>query len=255
MDPRVRHDRRLRRTRRSARRWSVLGGTLFGAAAVLTPYAGIGLPDAFWAAAAGGSVVLAGWRWMDLRALAAQPPPALTDPGMAAARTRSRIEGIVSVLPGGRDALGELRRQHARSRVRGSAVATGWRRLDRASTALQGLAAVLGGPGEAAVHEAEVAERGLRELAERIVAVERGMRFGVAGSGTVEGTHGALVARFERGVTAYEELVGAAATYAAEDGRSTLEHPAVDRLAEATDLLRAVAAGFAELRQPASGNG
>ncbi|MGW5673216.1 phage shock envelope stress response protein PspM, partial [Micromonospora sp. NPDC003776] len=52
-DERARHFRRLRRLRRSARRWSVLAGGLGGAAAVLTPYAGLGLPDAAWAGAAG----------------------------------------------------------------------------------------------------------------------------------------------------------------------------------------------------------
>jgi hypothetical protein len=248
-DSPVRHYRRLRRLRRSARRWSVFGGTLAGAAAVLAPYHGIGLADAFWAAAAGGSVVLAGWRWADLRALAAQPPPTPADPEIAAHRARRRIESFVAVLPGGRDALGELRRQHARTRVRGSAVAAGWRRLDRASVALQGLAPALGGAGQTAVLEAAVAERGLRELGERIAAVERGMRFGSGTTDAVGQTHGALVAQFEQGVTAYEELVGAAASYVAEDGRSTLDHPAIDHLAEATELLRGVAAGFAELRR------
>lgn len=251
----VRHQRRLRRLRRSARRWSVLGGTLAGAAAVLTPYAGLGLADAFWAAAAGGSVVLAGWRWMDLRALAAQPPPGPVAPELAAQRARRRIESFVAALPGGPDALAELRRQHARTRVRGSAVAAGWRRLDRASVALQGLAPALGGSGQAAVLEAAVAERGLRELGERVAAVERGMRFGHGTADALGQTHTALVAQFEQGVTAYEELVGAAATYVAEDGRSTLEQPAIDHLVEATQLLRGVAAGFAELRQPTSSTG
>ncbi|MGA8113856.1 MAG: hypothetical protein WCA46_09360, partial [Actinocatenispora sp.] len=67
--------RRLRRFRRASRRWSVLGMGLTGATAILVPYAGLGLPDAIWAAAAGGSLMLAVYRWRDYRALAAAPMP------------------------------------------------------------------------------------------------------------------------------------------------------------------------------------
>lgn len=49
-------------------------------------------------------------------------------------------------------------------------------------------------------------------------------------------------------MAAYERLVAAAAGYVAEDGRTTGQHPATGRLTEATDLLRGVAAGLAELR-------
>lgn len=248
VDALARYQRRLRRSRRSARRWSVLAGSLAGAAAVLTPYAGLGAVDAFWAAAAGGSVILAGWRWVDYRALAAQPAPPPLDPVEAAERTRRRVEAFLAGFPGGREAIGELRRQTARMRLRGSAVAPAWRRLDRAAAALDGLAPRLTGPGEAALLEAAVAERGLRELAHRAAGVERGLRY--AGSPDALGqAHRALVAQFEDGVTAYEELVGAAAGYVAEDGRTTLEHPTVNRLTEATDMLRGIAMGFMELRQ------
>ncbi|MEH1102480.1 hypothetical protein V6V16_25310, partial [Micromonospora sp. CPCC 205561] len=85
-DERTRYFRRLSGLRRSARRWSVTAGGLGGAAAVLTPYAGLGLPDAAWAAGAGGALVLAAWRWVDLRALAARPAPPPLDPAEAAAR-------------------------------------------------------------------------------------------------------------------------------------------------------------------------
>uniref|UniRef100_UPI00157BE7A3 S8 family serine peptidase n=1 Tax=Micromonospora maritima TaxID=986711 RepID=UPI00157BE7A3 len=57
VDERARHFRRLRRLRGSARRWSVLAGGLGGAAAVLTPYAGLGLADAAWAGGADGAGV------------------------------------------------------------------------------------------------------------------------------------------------------------------------------------------------------
>ncbi len=245
---RARYDRRLRRLRRAARRWSVLAGALGGVAVVLTPYAGLGLIDAFWAAAAGGSVVLAGWRWADYRALAAQPVPPSLVPAVAAERTRRRLEALVAGFPGGQEAIGELYRHGARIRLRGSAVAPGWRRLDKAAAALDSLAPRLGGPGEAAVLEAAAAERGLRELAERAAGVERGMQYGAL-QGSLGQAHSELVAQFVQGVTAYEELVGAAAGYVAEDGRTTLEQPSVSRLIEATDLLRGIALGFAELRQ------
>ena len=48
MDERTRYFRRLKRLRNSARRWSVLGGGLVAATAVLTPYSGIGIAYAIW---------------------------------------------------------------------------------------------------------------------------------------------------------------------------------------------------------------
>jgi len=75
MDERARYFRKLRKLRRSARRWSVFAGTFAGATAVLVPYGGLGWPDAVWAALSGGTVALTFWRWHDLRELAAQPAP------------------------------------------------------------------------------------------------------------------------------------------------------------------------------------
>lgn len=244
MDERARYGRRVRRLRRSARRWSVVAGVLGGAAAVLTPYAGLGPADAFWAGAAGGSVILAGWRWADYRALAARPVPLTLDPAVA----RSRIEAFAAGLPWGREVLSALHRQAEHSKLRGAAVASGWRRLDRAGAVLRSLPLRPGGATDAAVLEAAVAERGLRELARRAAGVERGLPY--AGSHQSLGQSlSALVAQFEQGVTAYEELVGAAAMYVAEEGRMPGEDPSLRRLAEATDLLRGIALGFAELRQ------
>ncbi len=54
---------------------------------------------------------------------------------------------------------------------------------------------------------------------------------------------------FEQGASAYEDLVGAAAACVVEEGRMAWEHSSVDRLAEATDLLRGFGLGFAEMRQ------
>jgi hypothetical protein len=246
VDERARYGRRLRRLRRATRRWSVLAGALAGAAAVLTPYSGLGLIDAFWAAAAGGSVMLASWRWVDYRALAAQPAPQALDHAVAADRARSGVEAFVAGFPGGREVLAELRSQAGRVRLRGSAVAPGWRRLDRAAAVLNSLALRPGGPGETAVLEASAAERGLRDLARRAAGVERGLPYGGSHE-SLSRALSALVAQFEEGVTAYEELVGAAAAYVAEDGRTTGEH--LNQLAEATDLLRGIALGLAELRQ------
>jgi hypothetical protein len=247
-DEYTRHVRRLRRLRRSAQRWSVLAGGLGGAAIVLTPYHGLGALDAAWMAAAGSSVALAFWRWVDWRSLAALPPPPRPDPALAGTRARRRIEGFVASFPGGREAIGELRRQRDRARLRGSSVAPAWRRLDQASMTLAGLSGRLTGPAEDAVLEAAVAERGLRELADRAASVERAGKFAVGEArSALDEAHGALVAQFGEGVTAYEGLVGAAAAYVAEDGRAT-ENPSVSRLNDAAELLRAVAAGFAELR-------
>src|SRR5437764_5215587 len=137
MDPRARYFRRLKRLRRSARRWSVAAGTLAGASAVLVPYHGLGWPDAIWAALTGGTAALTFWRWRDLRELAGQPAPPALPAGPALVRTR--FEALVARLPAGRNALAELRRMEARSRIRGSSVLPAWTRLDKAVQTLAGL--------------------------------------------------------------------------------------------------------------------
>ncbi|SDY51102.1 hypothetical protein SAMN05444365_102485 [Micromonospora pattaloongensis] len=244
-DPRARYFRQLRRLRRGARRWSVLAGGFAGATAILTPYAGLGLPDAGWAAAAGGSLALALWRWSDLRALSAQAPP----PALAAGQGNPLLVAAVQRVPAARAAVNELRRQRARFSLRGSAAAGPWTRLDRASLTLAGLAGRLSGPGEPAVLEAAVAERSLRDLAGRVASVEKALRVTPADARPeLERAHRTLADQLDAGVDAYERLVAAAASYVAEDGRSATEHPAVGRLTEASDLLRGVAAGLAELR-------
>ena len=100
-DERTRYFRRLRSAAPAPRGGGASSaGGLGGAAAVLTPYAGIGLPDAAWAGA-GGRVGGAGrWRWIDLRALAALPAPPALDPAEAAARSRARLIAAVERLPG-----------------------------------------------------------------------------------------------------------------------------------------------------------
>lgn len=248
MDERTRHFRRLRRLRDSARRWSVIGGGLTAATAVLTPYAGIGLPDAFWAAGAGASVALAWWRWSDHRELAALPAPPAPDPALAG----QRLLAAVSRFPAGRQVVQEMRRQKDRHALRGSAVAKAWDRLDRASQTLVQLAGRLTGPGEAALLEASVAERWLRDLGQRVASVERAIPLSAADQrpGLVR-SHDGLVGQFTDGVSAYERLVAAAASYVAEDGHPVAndQHPALARLVEAADQMRGIADGLSEVRR------
>ncbi len=227
-DPRARYFRQLRKLRRSARGWSVRAGILVGATVVLVPYHGLGLLDAFWAAAAGGSTVVALWRLRDARELAAQPAPPELDPALAGALARDRLLGIVERLPAGRGAIEELRRQRALLALRGSEVRPLWQRLDRAAQTLSGLAGRLGGPAE----------------------VEKGLAVAPAGESREALTEafGALLTELGSGVQAYEQLVAAAAGYVAEDGRTAIQSPAVNRLAEATDMLRAFARGLSEVR-------
>jgi hypothetical protein len=245
-DPRAKYFRRLRRLRRSAQGWTVRAGLFTGAAAVLVPYHGLGVWDAFWAAAAGGSIAMAALRWNEARGFAALPAPPPSHPALAAARTGQGIEAFIRRLPAGQGALDELRRQRDRVRLRGTAVGPAWQRLDRAAATLAALAGRLGGPAEPAVLEAAVAEQTLRELAERAASVERAVA--LAPDETLTRSHAELVAQLEDGVTAYERLVAAAAGYVAEDGRTATENPAISRLREATDLLRGIAAGLSELR-------
>ena len=249
MDERSRYFRRLRRLRNSARRWSVLGGGLTAATAVLTPYSGIGIADAIWAGTAGASVALAWWRWSDHRQLAALPAPPAPDPALAGQRLAAAIERF----PAGRTVLHEVRRQKNRYALRGSAITRAWDRLDRASATLSALAGRLSGPGEAAVLEAAVAEQWLRDLGQRVASVERAIPLSPAERrAALEESHAGLAEQFTEGVTAYERLVAAAASYVAEDGHPLADskHPALSSLVDATDRLRGLAEGLAELKRP-----
>jgi hypothetical protein len=240
---RTKHLKRLRKLQRSARGWSVRAGLLTGATAVLVPYSGLGLPDAFWAAAAGGSIAITWWRWADLRAFRALPVPAEPDPALAGAQAREKLVGIVQRLPAGRTVVAEFDRHRESFKLRGLAVAEPWTRLDRASMMLSGLMGRLGPAAEGAVLDAAVAERQLRDLAQRCASVERTMRMGPAGS-ALRPAHQSLTAQLEQGVSAYEQFVTAAAGCVAEDSA------AVGNLTDATAFLRGVAEGLADLRNP-----
>ncbi|GAA4591695.1 hypothetical protein BJY16_000363 [Actinoplanes octamycinicus] len=244
MDERGRYLRRLKRLHGSARRWSVLGGGLAAATVVLVPYSGLGIADAAWAAGAGASVVLARWRWRDYRELDAQPTPepSLPLPRFARALERSEV---------GRTVLNEVRRQKNRYALRGSVIADAWDRLERASATMTGLAGRLTGAGETAALEAATAEHWLRDLGQRVASVEKAIPLGQPDRrSALEQSHAALVEQFTEGVTAFEELVAASAGYVAEDGQPMTDtrHPAYFSLVEATERLRGIAEGLAELR-------
>jgi hypothetical protein len=257
MDARAKHLRRLRRSRRSARSWSIKAGLFGGAAAVLIPYQGLGLPDAFWAAAAGSSIVAAVWRWIDYRELTALPVPEPVDPATAGRHAREKLLGTLQSFPAGRSAVDEFRRARAQFGMRGLAVGRSWRRLDRASMTLRDLATRLGGSAESAVLEAAIAEQSLRELANRTASVERAMRVAPPDvRQPLVDAHAVLLEQLDSGVSAYERLVAAAAGFVAEDGRSGFaadgrfaEGSAMGRLVDATELLKGIAMGLAELRE------
>jgi hypothetical protein len=254
VDERSRYFRRLNRLRNSARRWSVLGGGLAAATAVLTPYSGIGIADAIWAGAAGGSVALAWWRWSDHRELAATPAPPAPDPALAGRKLTAAIERF----PAGRTMLQEVRRHKDRYALRGSAITQAWDRLDRASSTLTALAGRLTGPGEGAVLEAAVAEQWLRDLGQRVASVERALPLTPPDQrATIEESHSSLASQFTEGVGAYERMVAAAAAYVAEDGHPVTEgkHPAFASLIDATDRLRGMAEGLSELKRPPASSG
>ena len=157
------------------------------------------------------------------------------------------MESLVSRSSTGRGALAELRRLQTRTRIRGSATVSGFGRLDTAARTMAALAPRLGGPARSAVADADAAEQALRDLGERCAAVERGLAFAPADA-ALGASHAQLLGHFNDGVTGYEQLVAAAASCVAEDGRTCLDNSALSRLREATDLLRGLAEGFTDLR-------
>ncbi len=246
-DARAKYFSRLARLRGSARGWTAVAAALVAASAVLLPYHGIGVPDAFWAAGAGGSTMLALFRWRDVREAAAQPVPPPLSPAERAQHNQDRLESFVGRLPIGRAALAHLHRNQHLSKLRGSAVAALGVRLDRAGTTLTGFAARV---DPEVLAEALTAERGLRDLAERTAGVERALALPTSATGghdQLRAAHADLVERLGTGVAAYEGLVAAAASVVAEDGRLG-QQGAVDRLTEATDRLRGIAEGLAEFQ-------
>ena len=246
-DPRAKHFQRLRRLRRSARRWSVVAGSLVATTAVLVPYHGIGLIDAVWAAAAGGAATITWWRWSDARELAAQPAPEPLDPALRAAENQRRLESLVSKLPAGRAVVAELHRVQHLTKLRGSAVASAGTRLDKAARSLSALA---GQVAPDVLVEGRAAEKALRDLAERAAGIERVLRLPPQAPGAhdlLSSAHAEMVEQFTAGVQAYEGYVAAAASVVAETGRMGGQAAAVDRLVEAGDRLRGMAEAMNEM--------
>lgn len=248
VDPRATHLRRLRRTRRAARRWGVIAAGLTGAAAVLTPYAGLGIPDAFWAAGAGSTLLLALFRWRDYRQVAALPLPPPAPPVERRTDVVNLLTAALREHPLGRAASDQLTRTRSRVRFRNSSAAPALRRMDRASRTLDGLASRLDGPVGGAVTEARGAEVALRDLAERALSMDRALEFAPADLvSPLTDARASMLDQLNEGASSYERLVAAAAECVAEDGRLG-EQAAITRLTEATEMLRGFARGLIELR-------
>ncbi|BCJ34900.1 hypothetical protein Athai_24030 [Actinocatenispora thailandica] len=244
--------RRLGRLRRAFRRWVVLGAGLTGAAAVLTPYAGVGLPDAAWAAGAGVSVALAVFRWRDYRALAAVPLPPERPQVGAGEAVRQAMRSALAANPLARAAVDEVSRRAERRKYGDTAAAAPMARL---TTAMHTLDDVRAGTRtqfiDEALAEAADGERALRDLAHRLLTVEKASRFaGPAEAPTLASARQTLSGQLADGVATYERL--AAATAAAAASGVGVETGAQHRLTEAADRMAAFAAGLAELREPAS---
>lgn len=246
LDARARYHRQLRRLRNSARRWTVIAGGAGGTSAVLLPYQGLGAWDAVWAGLTGAAGVLAWWRWADLRALAAQPEPDPPDP----VATGDRWLTVLAHLPGGQQLADNLRRQRTRSGLRGSQAVEAWERFDRSTRTMRELTSRLGGMDAEAAREAVGVERELRQLTDRLVGLEQALRLAPAqAQPSLRELRADHITHFTTGVAAYEEFVVAAAGYLSESARTGEPVPAVTGLTDATDRLRGVTAGLAELRR------
>jgi hypothetical protein len=244
--------RRLGRLRRAFRRWVVLGAGLTGAAAVLTPYAGIGLPDAAWAAGAGVSAVFAVFRWRDYHALAAEPLPPERPQVGAGEAVRQAMRAALAANPLARAAVDEVGRRAERRKYNGTAAAAPMARL---GVAVRTLDDVRDGRRsqfvDEALAEAADGERALRDLAHRLLTVEKASRFaGPDAAATLAAAKQTLSSQLADGVSTYERL--AAATAAAAASGVGMDAGAQYRLTEAADRMAAFADGLAELREPAS---
>jgi hypothetical protein len=246
-DPRVRHLRRLKRSQRGARRWTVISAASAGATAVLVPYAGIGLPDVGWVAFTTGAVALTLFRWKAYLTTRAEPVPEPPPPALPGGFP------FAGMLPGQLGAV--LSRAWSTARIpSSSAVREPARRLERASKALHPLLHRLGTDVGHPGREVQEAEVVLRELVGRVVAVEGTFKVVPPESaGPLAEARDGLVVRLDEGVTAYERLVGAAAecvaAQTATDASDGTHMLAIRRLEEAAETLSGLAAGLTELRE------
>lgn len=223
----------------SARVWTVWASTVGGAAAVAVPYAGLGWPDAGWAAVAGGSAALAVFRWRDYREAAAEPGPAALPPGRSLGQ---RIAPVVG--PGLAPLIDRPRRVPVRA---GSAAAPHAVRLNAATRTLAPMLGRLGPHAGDTAQEARRAHAALREVAERIRMVERTLAISPDGAAQVLTTaRDGLVGQLADGVGAYERLATSAAECVAALARGG-DRLAAQRLHEASDALSGFASGLGEM--------
>lgn len=251
-DPRARHDRRLRRKHRGARRWTVVSATAAGATSVLVPYAGVGLPDVGWAAFTAGAVALTLFRWRGYLAARAEPVPEATS---YPALSGGLPAGLAGPLSPALSAIGRaVTTTLSTARIPSSSAAReSARRLDRAAKALHPLLHRLGPDAGDSGRDVQEAERVLRELVGRVVAVEGTFKVvPPETAGPLTEARDGLVVRLDEGVQAYERLVGAAAecvaAQTATDASDGTHMLAIRRLEEAAETLSGLAAGLTELR-------
>ncbi|WP_285663808.1 phage shock envelope stress response protein PspM [Actinorhabdospora filicis] len=246
--------KKLRRRLRAARRWTVLSGLFGGATAVLVPYAGLGGPDAIWAALTGASIGMAALRWFDYRHLSKAMP----------AETARLAQHGVYTLAGelnniGEAAAGVLHRKRTETQFRRSAARGPYERLEAADRAYRGLVARLEGPAREAVDEVDDVAEQLRGLAHQVRGVERSIDVarGPQRHNLIE-AHRQLVGRLESGVAAYESMVAGAAQIVAESAAMGPVVPGgedltVRRLTDAADRLKGFADGLGEMRDMHNG--
>jgi hypothetical protein len=211
-----------------------------GAAAVAVPYAGIGALDIFWAGAAGGSAALATLRWRDYQALRRTPLPLAGPPQPSLA---ARLGPIVTPM------LNSVAARPLRVAVRrGSAAAPAAQRLNRAAKALPQLLGRLGPHAADTAREAAGAHAALRELVQRVGAVEKAIPVAPADARDGLGqARSLLVEQLGSGVEAYERLTAAAAECVAATTAGS-DRFATARLTEAAERLTGLAQGFTEMR-------
>ena len=245
VDERARYFRRLRRLRRSARRWSVLGGRSRRRGRRPDPVRrprparrGLGRGRG----RLGGAGLLALGRPAGSLPASRRPPrPTRRSPRAPGPADRRRRVGAAAAAP--RSA--EVRRQRARFALRGSAAAAAWDRLDRASPTLPAWRARLTGPGE----RRGAGGRGRRAVAARPRPAGRRRR---ARCGSPRPTPRPALdeahrdadppARRGRGAPTSGWSRRPPATWP-RTAAPAAPHPSVSRLTEATDLLRGIAIG------------
>ena len=246
--------KKLRRRFRAARRWTVLSGLFGGATAVFVPLAGLGGPDAIWAALTGASAAMAALRWMDYRRLSRSLP------AESERLTRHGHYTLAGELNNVAEAAaGLIHRKRTQSQFRGSAASAPYERLEAASRAYHDIVAKLDGPAREAVEDVSDVEEQLRGMAHQVRGVERSLAMAQGPQrATLKEAHRQLADRLESGVQAYESMVAGAARIVAESGAlGGVVHGGEDltvrRLTDAADKLKGFAEGLSEMRDMHNG--